>query len=41
MIYACAEWIKLAAAGSVGTPIGGPLVPHFFLDELQAIIRAT
>lgn len=38
VIRAGADWIKIATTGGVGTPIGGPLVRQFSLEEVSAIV---
>lgn len=38
VIRAGADWIKIATTGGVGTPIGGPLLRQFSLDEVRAIV---
>jgi imidazolonepropionase-like amidohydrolase len=38
MIQAGADWIKIATTGGVGTPVGGPLIRQFSLEEVQAIV---
>lgn len=38
VIRAGADWIKIATTGGVGTPIGGPLVRQFSLEEVRAIV---
>lgn len=38
VIRAGADWIKIATTGGVGTPIGGPLVRQFSVDEVRAIV---
>jgi imidazolonepropionase-like amidohydrolase len=38
VIRAGADWIKIATTGGVGTPVGGPLVRQFSLEEVQAIV---
>ena len=37
VIRAGADWIKIATTGGVGTPIGGPLIRQFSLEEVQII----
>jgi len=41
VIRAGADWIKIATTGGVGTPVGGPLVRQFSLEEVQAIVDAA
>lgn len=38
MIRAGADWIKIAATGGVGTPVGGPLLRQFSPEEVLAIV---
>ena len=38
MIRAGADWIKICTTGGVGTPIGGPLIRQFSLEEVRAIV---
>jgi imidazolonepropionase-like amidohydrolase len=38
VIRAGADWIKIATTGGVGTPVGGPLVRQFSVDEVRAIV---
>jgi imidazolonepropionase-like amidohydrolase len=38
VIRAGADWIKIATTGGVGTPIGGPLVRQFSIEEVRAIV---
>lgn len=38
VIQAGADWIKIATTGGVGTPIGGPLIRQFSLEEVRAIV---
>jgi imidazolonepropionase-like amidohydrolase len=38
MLLAGADWIKLCTTGGVSTPVGGPLVQQFSLEEVQAIV---
>ena len=38
VIRAGADWIKIATTGGVGTPIGGPLLRQFSLEEVRAIV---
>ena len=38
VIRAGADWIKIATTGGVGTPIGGPLIRQFSLEEVQVIV---
>jgi len=33
-----ADWIKIATTGGVGTPVGGPLIRQFSLEEVQVIV---
>jgi imidazolonepropionase-like amidohydrolase len=37
-MQAGADWIKICTTGGVGTPIGGPLIRQFSLEEVQAIV---
>ena len=38
VIKAGADWIKIASTGGVGTPIGGPLIRQFSLEEVRMIV---
>jgi imidazolonepropionase-like amidohydrolase len=38
VIQAGADWIKIATTGGVGTPVGGPLIRQFSLEEVRAIV---
>ena len=38
VIRAGADWVKIATTGGVGTPIGGPLIRQFSLEEVQVIV---
>ena len=38
VIRAGADWVKIATTGGVGTPVGGPLLRQFSLEEVQAIV---
>lgn len=38
MVLAGADWIKLCTTGGVSTPVGGPLVRQFSVEEVQAIV---
>jgi imidazolonepropionase-like amidohydrolase len=38
VVRAGADWIKIATTGGVGTPIGGPLIRQFSLEEVQMIV---
>jgi imidazolonepropionase-like amidohydrolase len=38
VVRAGADWIKIATTGGVGTPIGGPLLRQFSLEEVRAIV---
>ena len=38
VIRAGADWVKIATTGGVGTPIGGPLLRQFSLEEVRAIV---
>lgn len=41
VVRAGADWIKIATTGGVGTPIGGPLVRQFSLEEVQMIVNTA
>ena len=38
VVRAGADWIKIATTGGIGTPIGGPLIRQFSLEEVQMIV---
>lgn len=38
VVRAGADWIKIATTGGVGTPIGGPLLRQFSIEEVRAIV---
>ena len=38
VIQAGADWIKIATTGGVGTPVGGPFIRQFSLDEVRVIV---
>jgi imidazolonepropionase-like amidohydrolase len=38
VIRAGADWVKIATTGGVGTPIGGPLLRQFSIEEVRAIV---
>jgi imidazolonepropionase-like amidohydrolase len=37
-VRAGADWIKIATTGGIGTPIGGPLIRQFSIEEVQMIV---
>jgi imidazolonepropionase-like amidohydrolase len=41
VVRAGADWIKIATTGGVGTPIGGPLVRQFSLEEVRVIVETA
>ena len=38
VVRAGADWIKIATTGGIGTPIGGPLIRQFSIEEVQMIV---
>jgi imidazolonepropionase-like amidohydrolase len=41
VVRAGADWIKIATTGGVGTPIGGPLIRQFSLEEVRMIVETA